>query len=341
MYESYYKLAGKPFQLSPDARFFFNSAGHNRAMAYLRYGLRQGEGFIVITGDIGAGKTMLVKNLFEELDDAQVVAAQLVSTQVEADDVLRLISSSFGIAHMDADKATMLRNLESFFRARRSEGKRILLVVDEAQNLPRRSIEELRMLSNYQQDGEALLQSFLIGQNELKQTLQGSGMEQVRQRVIAGYHLRPLDRDEVKDYVEHRLSTVGWDNDPEITDEAFDLLHEGTAGIPRRVNTMTDRLLLYGALEELHRLDREHVEVVLNEVRQEIGYFAPDGNDQELPGDMPPARMEAGSGGDVDLAARVAQLEEQVASLSRTIRKDRRLLKKAVLMQLDLDDDDV
>ena len=206
MYESYYGLSGKPFQLSPDARFFYNSSGHNRAMAYLRYGLRQGEGFIVITGGIGTGKTMLVSNLFNELDEESVVAAQLVSTQIDEDEVLRMISAAFGLAHENLSKSALLRNLEAFFRARRAEGRRVLLVVDEAQNLPPRSIEELRMLSNYQEDGRALLQSFLLGQLELKQTLQSAGMEQVRQRIIAGYHLRPLDRQELQAYIEHRFA---------------------------------------------------------------------------------------------------------------------------------------
>lgn len=336
MYEEFYKFSGKPFQLSPDARFFYNSSGHNRAMAYLRYGLRQGEGFIVITGGIGTGKTMLVSNLFDELDAAKVVAAQLVSTQVEADDALRMISASFGLAHEDLSKATLLRNLESFFRARRAEGKRILLVVDEAQNLPRKSIEELRMLSNFQDGSAALLQSFLIGQVELKNTLQGSGMEQVRQRIIAGYHLRPLDREEMQAYVEHRLSLVGWKGDPKITEGAFDALHECTGGIPRRINTLSDRILLFGALEEKNTIDKSHVSLVLDEVRQEVGYQSPDG----APADEAPHEAPAEAAPSGDLLARIGHLEKEIETLRRVVRKDHKLLKKALLMQLEMDSDD-
>jgi putative secretion ATPase (PEP-CTERM system associated) len=337
MYENFYSLSGKPFQLSPDARFFFNSSGHNRAMAYLRYGLRQGEGFIVITGGIGTGTTMLVSNLFNELDDESVIAAQLVSTQIDEDEVLRMVSASFGLAHENLSKAALLRNLEAFFRARRAEGRRVLLVVDEAQNLPRRSIEELRMLSNYQEDGQALLQSFLLGQLELKHTLQGQGMEQVRQRIIAGYHLRPLDRQELQAYVEHRLALVGWQNDPKITDKAFDAIFSSSAGVPRQVNTLCDRLMLFGSLEELHTIEDSHVQTVFEEIAQESGQGPIAEEEMTRPRgprpdstDAPPASMES----------RVAHLEREVQQLRLSLSKTRRLVKQAILLQMDDDEDD-
>ena len=340
MYENFYRLSDKPFQLSPDARFFFNSSGHNRAMAYLRYGLRQGEGFIVITGGIGTGKTMLVSNLFSELNDQDVVAAQLVSTQINEDEVLRLISAAFGLAHENLSKAALLRNLEAFFRARRAEGRRVLLVVDEAQNLPRRSIEELRMLSNYQEDGEALLQSFLIGQLELKQTLQGQGMEQVRQRIIAGYHLRPLNRQELQAYVEHRLALVGWQNDPKISDTAFDAIHESTGGVPRRVNNLCDRLLLFGSLEEEHTLEASHVQSVVEEMAQEIGQGTFVDADLEQTQSVDAVGPNLPASAVSALEDRVAQLEQEVHQLRGLVTKTRRLVKQAVLLQMDAEEDE-
>ena len=338
MYESFYSLSGKPFQLSPDARFFFNSSGHNRAMAYLRYGLRQGEGFIVITGGIGTGKTMLVSNLFSELSDENVVAAQLVSTQIDENEVLRMISASFGLAHENLSKAALLRNLEAFFRARRAEGRRVLLVVDEAQNLPQRSIEELRMLSNYQEDGQALLQSFLLGQLELKQTLQGPGMEQVRQRIIAGYHLRPLDRQELQAYVEHRLALVGWRNDPAISEVAFDAIFSATGGVPRRVNTLCDRLLLFGSLEEVHELEDSHVQTVVEEMAQEVGHGEDPVGDEIVA--SAPAPRAVGGVRPTDMEGRVALLEQEVHQLKNALSKNRRMLKQAIMLQMDADDDD-
>ena len=306
-------------------------------MAYLRYGLRQGEGFIVITGGIGTGKTMLVSNLFNELDEESVVAAQLVSTQIDEDEVLRMISAAFGLAHENLSKSALLRNLEAFFRARRAEGRRVLLVVDEAQNLPPRSIEELRMLSNYQEDGRALLQSFLLGQLELKQTLQSAGMEQVRQRIIAGYHLRPLDRQELQAYIEHRLSLVGWRNDPVISDGAFDAMFSATGGVPRRVNNLCDRLLLFGSLEELHTLEDSQVETVVEEMAQEVGHNHTEGPDEFV---VSAHRQPTSSADTAHLEGRVAVLEREVQQLRSALSKNRRMLKQAIMLQMDTDDEE-
>src|SRR5574338_1544720 len=203
MYESFFKLRAKPFQLNPDPAFFYGSRGHRRAMAYLEYGLHQNEGFIVVTGEIGAGKTTLVRSLLESLDPGKVAAAQLVSTQVDADDVLRLVAAAFGVPSRNLDKAGLLLALETFLVSITAAGKRALLVVDEAQNLTPRAIEELRMLSNFQLGDQALMQSFLVGQPELRTMMQGPDMQQLRQRVIASYHLGPMDRAETQAYVEH------------------------------------------------------------------------------------------------------------------------------------------
>lgn len=327
MYESFYGLSEKPFRLSPEARFFYNSSSHKRAMAYLRYGLQQGEGFIVITGGIGTGKTMLVQNLFAELDVESVVAVQLVSTQVNEDDILRLISGAFGLTHDHLSKAALLHNLGTFLAARQAEGKRVLLVVDEAQNLPHRSIEELRMLSNYQGQGKALLQSFLLGQNELRDTLQGPGMEQVRQRIIAAQHLEPLGRDELQHYMEHRLHQVGWKGDPMITSEAYDQLYQATTGVPRRVNTLADRLLLFGGLEELHELGIEQVNQVIKEMSQELGWHV---NQDSAPTPVQdPAEMNFGD--------RITRLENELQSLTMGVKKGHRLLRKMIELQTEMD----
>src|SRR5690242_4044394 len=232
MYEDFYKLSGKPFQLNPDPSFFFGSRGHKRAFAYLQYGVYQSEGFIVITGEVGAGKTTIVRNLFENLDRGRLVAAQIVSTNLEADDLLRSVATAFGLPMRALDKATILASLEAFLCKLAIDGKRALLVVDEAQNLSPRAIEELRMLSNFQLGERALLQSFLIGQPELRDMMQGPQMSQLRQRVIASYHLGPLDKNETQAYIEHRLGRVGWSDDPKFDTPTFDAIHEASGGIP-------------------------------------------------------------------------------------------------------------
>lgn len=271
MYESFYGLSGKPFQLNPDPAFYYASRGHKRAFAYLQYGLFQGEGFIVITGDVGAGKTTLLRGLLEQLDSSKVVAAQLVSTHLDADDMLKAVAAAFGLPIKSADKAALLVQLESYFVSLATKRKRALLIVDEAQNLTPRAVEELRMLSNFQLDNHALLQSFLIGQPELRETMRSPHMQQLRQRVLASYHLGPLDADETRAYIEHRLTRVGWVGDPSFDDEAFGEIHRASKGIPRRINTLSNRLLMSGYLSERHRVEGGDVLTVAEEIKDELG----------------------------------------------------------------------
>ncbi len=270
MYESYYGLSAKPFQLKPDPQFFFGSRGHKRAMAYLEYGLSQGEGFIVITGDVGAGKTTLVRSLFCKLESEQILAAQIVNTNLNADDTLRMVVAAFGLPYEDGSKATLLTRLEQFLRQCDQKGMRALLIVDEAQNLTPQAVEELRMLSNFQTADKSLLQIFLLGQPEFRRTLLSPDMQQLQQRVIATYHLGPLDALETKDYIEHRLHTVGWNGDPSLSEDAFFEIYNFTGGIPRKINTLCDRLFLLGYLEERHNFRSTDVIEVLGDIQQEL-----------------------------------------------------------------------
>lgn len=275
MYESYYHLRDKPFQLNPDPRFFFASRGHKRAFAYLEYGLSLGEGFIVITGDVGAGKTTLVKSLLRTLENGQYLIAQLVSTQLDADDALRSIASAFGLQAEGTTKSAVLKNLEDYLRVAVRQGQRPLLVVDEAQNLNHRAVEELRMLSNFHEGDKPLLQSFLLGQPEFRDTLQSPEMLQLRQRVIASYHLGPLDRAETTQYILHRLKTAGWQGSPSFSEDAFDIIFQFTNGVPRRINTLCDRILLFGFLEERPHLDSAAVHEVISDLQQEVHHQQP------------------------------------------------------------------
>ncbi|MEK6736128.1 MAG: XrtA/PEP-CTERM system-associated ATPase [Pseudomonadota bacterium] len=270
MYESFYGFNAKPFQLKPDPSFFFGSKGHKRAMAYLEYGLSQGEGFIVLTGEVGAGKTTLMRNLFRKLQSSTIVAAQIVNTHLDSNDILRLVAAAFGLPHDVTTKAALLLELEQFLRQCDQQGKRALLVVDEAQNLSAHTLEELRMLSNFQTEDKPLLQTFLLGQPEFRRTLLSNNMQQLRQRVIATYHLGPLDLPETREYIEHRLKTVGWNNDPAIDEEAFSLIYNYTNGIPRKINLFCDRLLMMGCLEELHYFGRKEVDDVISDFQQEF-----------------------------------------------------------------------
>lgn len=274
MYESFYGLTGKPFQLTPDPTFFFRSRGHGRAMAYLKYGVHQAEGFIVITGEVGSGKTTLVRNLLQQLPTQGLVAVQLVSTQLDANDILRMVAGAFfGVVPPASDKAGLILSLERYFRKLHTEGKRALLVVDEAQNLTPSAVEELRMLSNFQSGNKSLLQSLLLGQPEFRDIMQRPEMRQLRQRVTASAHLGPLEPEETKGYIEHRLSRVGWTNKPRFEPEAYRDIHEFSEGIPRQVNILCDRLLLAAYLGEKLVLDSTDVKEIFNEFRRELGGF--------------------------------------------------------------------
>ncbi len=272
MYEAFYGLTSKPFQLNPDPSFYFGSKQHRRAKAYLEYGLLRSEGFIVITGEIGAGKTTIVRGLLESMDADAVTAANLVSTQLDAEDTLRMVGAAFGVRVKDVSKADLLMALEAFLVTQVSEGKRSLLIVDEAQNLTPRAVEELRMLSNFQFGKQALLQTFLVGQPEFREILQHPNMQQLRQRVTATCHIGPLDLDETKGYIEHRLKCAGSTGRPQFEIAAFEVIHKATGGIPRRINTVCDRVLLLGFLGSKENLGAEDVDEVVNEMRQEAGH---------------------------------------------------------------------
>ena len=263
MYDQFYGFTARPFQLTPDPRFWFESATHRTAMSYLGYGLAQGEGFIVITGEVGSGKTTLVGHVMQSIDPSRLSAARLVSTQIADADLLRLVCDAFGIGIPSPAKSDALSAIETFLHEEARAGRRVLLIVDEAQNLAISALEELRMLSNFQLGETSLMQIFLLGQPEFRATLASPQLEQLRQRVIATHHLEAMLPEEVEPYLIHRLSLVGWKEDPVFAPSVYDELWRASNGIPRRVNTITSRLLLYGAVEEMHELDGNDVKSVV------------------------------------------------------------------------------
>lgn len=274
MYEDFYKFRSSPFRLSPDPSFFFASSGHKRALAYLRYGLNRREGFIVVTGSPGTGKTTLARSLLQEVAKEKIALSYLNTTQLEADDVLRMVAASFGLEHENQPKASVLKRLETFFLGRLRAGEHVLIVIDEAQNLPRRSLEELRMLSNFQFGNHALVQIFLLGQQQFKEVLNAPDLDQLRQRVVAACHLQPLSAEETRGYIEHRLAQAGWAGDPCFSNKSYAQIFRFTEGVPRRINSFCDRLLLFSSLEELHEIREETVRAVYHELSLEGAFGA-------------------------------------------------------------------
>ncbi|MDB5415392.1 MAG: hypothetical protein JWR10_3727 [Rubritepida sp.] len=267
MLTDFYGLREHPFQMTPDARLYYPSTVHSRAYAHLTYGIAQREGFVVVTGEVGAGKTTLVDRLCAELDPATFNIARIATTQVEGDDLLRLAAGAFG-TDPDGNKAAVLRGITS---ALRSGDRRYLLIVDEAQGLRPDALEELRMLSNVTEGGRAPMQTILLGQPQLRATLASPDLDQLRQRVLACYHLGALSCEETHAYVKHRMRAVGWQDHPHWDDDALDLVHRHSAGIPRRINRLCSRVLLSGLLEQASVLSGAMVEATAIELEEDLG----------------------------------------------------------------------
>ena len=330
MYTSFYKLRAEPFLLTPDERFYFESSAHSQAMAHLTYGLKRGEGFIVITGDVGAGKTTLVKRLIATVDPTKVIAAHVVTTMLSGHDLLRMVASAFGLKDLPADKSGILLRLQEFFDITHRQGRRALLIVDEAQNLSESALEELRMLSNFQVQNAAPFQSFLVGQPQFRRIIASPDLEQLRQRVIASYHLGPLNSLESGNYVLHRLKQVGWNGDPSFPMSAIGAIHQHTGGIPRRINALGNRLMILGYLDELHSFSAEDV----NRVASDLA------NENEPP-EMPASAAPAGQAGTGDVDALIRRLdgvEDRLAKQEAFTRRAGRVIQQLLgLLNSDAD----
>ncbi len=270
MFDDFYGLSGRPFQLTPDPAFYFESLTHRKALSYLGYGLAQGEGFVVITGEIGSGKSTLVAHLMATVDPARLTAAQIVTSKLDGEEIVHVVAQAYGLIVEGHDKASALGAIEAFLHDEARAGRRCLLIVDESQNLEIEALEELRMLSNFQLGSHPLLQTLLLGQPEFRDTIQDHPqLEQLRQRIIAAHHLEAMDSAEVQPYVEHRLKCVAWDGNPAFDQRVFAELYEASGGVPRRINQICNRLMLLGSVEQRSRIDGAMLGEVLDELAKD------------------------------------------------------------------------
>ena len=314
MYTEFYGLAERPFQLTPDPRYWYESRGHKKAMAYLGYGLAQGEGFITITGEVGAGKSTLVAHLMATIDRERLNAVSLVSTQVEGDDMLRLAAQGLGLATEGVEKAQLLDRIERELARVAGTGRRTLLIVDEAQSLAVSALEELRMLSNFTSQGRALIQILLLGQPEFRDRFNfDPGLEQLRQRVIASHHLGAMGVEEVGPYILHRLKIAGWQGRPSFDAAAFAAMHRHTGGVPRRVNQLASRLMLFASVEQAEMLDERAVEAVAADMAADRPAARSDGVLPFRPAAATAARVEPMAANDQGIEARLAAIESRLA----------------------------
>ncbi|MEO0461984.1 MAG: XrtA/PEP-CTERM system-associated ATPase [Pseudomonadota bacterium] len=326
MYEQYYGFSGRPFQLTPDPSFYFESASHRKAMSYLGYGLNQGEGFIVITGEVGAGKSTLVAHLMERVDPAALTVAQVVTSALDGEELIHVVAQSFGLAVEGKDKASALGAIERFLQDEARAGRRCLLTVDECQNLDFTALEELRMLSNFQLGSHPLLQSLLLGQPEFRRTLaHHPNLDQLRQRIIASHHLEALGAPEVEDYIRHRLEHVDWQGRPALGEGLLPALYDATGGIPRRVNQVMNRLLLLGAIEECDTISVDMLQAVCEEMASDQSRGADMRSEPAAPVAAAPAPVAAPADPATqgvptgEVAAMLAARDERTAELEAAI----------------------
>jgi putative secretion ATPase (PEP-CTERM system associated) len=244
MYERFYQLRERPFALTPDPDYLYPSRVHREALSYLHYGIEGQAGFVVITGEIGSGKTTLLQTLLRELD-RETTVARLVNTMLDPTELLESILIDFGL-EPDPRKPGMLRQLGEFLVSERSAGRLVLLVVDEAQNLSLPALEEVRMLSNLETEKSKLIHIVLVGQPDLRATLDQPDLEQLRQRITVSYHLGPLDADETAAYINHRLRRAAIGAPMEFPSQVSAVVHQRSGGVPRLINVICDAILLFG-----------------------------------------------------------------------------------------------
>jgi putative secretion ATPase (PEP-CTERM system associated) len=265
MYERFYQLRERPFALSPDPEYLYPSRVHQEALSYLRYGLESQAGFVVITGEIGSGKTTLVQTLLRSLD-SQTTVGRIVNTILEPRELLETIMIDFGLDPAGRTKPLLLRDLAQYLVDQRLAGRLVLLVIDEAQNLSLAALEELRMLSNLETEKSKLLQIVLVGQPNLRQTLLLPELEQLRQRITVSYHLPPLDAEETWNYINHRLRRAAVGPPLEFPRDATDSIHDRSRGVPRIINVICDAALVFGYAEERRLIDRALIQDALAEL---------------------------------------------------------------------------
>jgi putative secretion ATPase (PEP-CTERM system associated) len=287
-YLKHFKLKEQPFRLTPDPDFVYWSKQHARAKAYMESTIWLADGFVVITGEIGSGKTTLLQSFLEELDD-DVVYAVVSQTQLTATEFLQAILTEFGFKPFNKKKVELLDMLNMYLIEQYSNGRKVVLIVDEAQNLSRKVLEEVRMLSGIETHKEKVLRIILTGQPELKDTLDAPSLKQLVQRIRLRFHLGPLDRKELREYIAHRLKVAGNSNDELFTEDSFEPIFRYTGGVPRLVNTLCDTALLCAFADGKPNVSGEDIMAAIKELdwsehESNTGTFGPVRNIAPPPG---------------------------------------------------------
>jgi general secretion pathway protein A len=270
VYLEYYKLTEPPFTITPNPRFLFYSDKHREAFNHMLYGIRERKGFVQLTGEVGAGKTTLCRALLEQLGD-NFSTAVILNPALDADLLIKAIAMEFGLEVKGMDRLEATLAINGFLVRQMAEGRETVLIIDEAQDLTDQLLEQVRLLSNLETDDRKLLQIVLMGQPELRDRLNDHGLRQLRQRITVRYHLNPLRRTEVAQYVHHRLQVSGAKGAPRFTRAAFWRIYRYSKGIPRLVNAICDKALLAGFVEQSEKIDYRLIGRAIRELEGNFG----------------------------------------------------------------------
>ncbi len=265
MYTEFFGLSAKPFELLPNPKFLYLSKGHRKALSYLQYGVQEHAGFTLLTGEVGSGKTTLVRDIINKIS-ADVTLSMIFNTRVDGRQLIAMINSDFGLQTEGKDKVQLITELNDFLLAECASNRRPIIIIDEAQNLSTEALEEIRLLSNLEADNFKMVQIILVGQPELKQIIAKPSLRQLRQRISISCHLNPLNREESEEYVYHRLGTVGSRDCVTFLDGVFDKIFSFSGGVPRLINLICDFLLLSAFVEETRKVDMALVDDAVSEL---------------------------------------------------------------------------
>jgi len=269
VYLEYYGLKQAPFDITPNPRFLFHSTKHREAFNHLLYGIRERKGFVQLTGEVGAGKTTLCRALLEQLDP-HFSTALILNPVLSPDELMKAIATEFGLNVKGRDRLETVSAIGEFLLKQTENGKESVLIIDEAQNLTEELLEQVRLLSNIETDDRKLLQIVLMGQPELRDRLNDHGLRQLRQRITVRFHLNPLSRREVAQYVQHRLQVSGAHGAPYFTQPALWRIYHYSHGIPRLINAVCDKALLAAFVEQRDKIDFRLVGRALRELEGNI-----------------------------------------------------------------------
>lgn len=316
MYTKFFDLSAKPFDLLPNPQFLYLSKGHRKALSYLQYGVQERAGFSLLTGEVGSGKTTLLRDIINKIS-GEMSLAMVFNTKVDGHQLIALINDDFGLKTEGKDKVQLINELNDFLLGEHAAGRQAIIIIDEAQNLTEEVLEEIRLLSNFEADSFKLVQIILVGQPELKQIIARPSLRQLRQRISICCHLNPLNREEIEEYILHRLGTVGRRDCINFAEGVFDAIFRFSAGIPRLINLICDYLLLSAFVEETRSIDMDMIKDALTELSFEdehrISAEKPEAT-ATAESDSPAYLITTGS----SLDNRLARIEENYAKLSAT-----------------------